>query len=169
MIKRLSISLLTILNLISLFCGTDLFMGNISGLQDIKTYLLTILLAVLFIMSFKPLYKIDKVCYWVMVLGFIVAIIIPYSSDILFLADIHVLLAYIGFALVTSGLLVFLYRYRVIRQKVADRLIVLFMVSLFSMLAIYLYYQAVNGLIEIIYFLSLITISFILRGDNMLE
>ena len=169
MIKRLSISLLTILNFISLFWGTDLFMGNISGLQDIKTYLLTILLAVLFIMSFKAIYKIDKVCYRVMVLGFIVAIIIPYSSDILVLADIHILLAYIGFALVTSGLLVFLYRYRVIRQKVADRLIVLFTVSLFSMLAIYLYYQAVNGLIEIIYFLSLITISFILRGDNMLE
>ncbi len=169
MIRRLSLSLTTILTMIGLFWGTDLFVGNISGAQDLWHYLLAIFLALLFILSFRPLYKIDKTCYRVMVLGFILAPCIPYSEDIRILADIHIICAYIGFALVTSGLLVFLFRYRVIGSKVADRLIALFTICLFGMLGVYLYYQGVNGLMEIIYFTSLTAISFILRGEDMLE
>ena len=169
MIKRLSLSLLTVLTMVSLFWGTDLFVGNISGAQDLLHYLLSILLALLFILSFRPIYKIDKTCFRVMVVGFILAPSLPYSENVPILASIHVLLAYIGFALVTSGLLVFLFRYRVIRAKVCDGLIAFFTICLFTMLGIYLYYQGVNGLMEIIYFGSLTTISFILMGENMLE
>lgn len=165
MIRRLSLSLLVIITIISLFWGTDIFVGNISGTQDVTHYLSSILLALLFILSFGSIYKIDKNCYRIMVVGFILAPSIPYSRDIRLLADVHVLCAYIGFALVSSGLLVFLYRYRVINSKVADGLITFFTVCLFVMLAIYLYYQAVNGLIEIIYFVALTIISYILMGQ----
>ena len=165
--NRIISYLATFISMISLFIGTDLFKGNVSGSTNDIVYMIKLwIFGISLSTCVNGLFKeIDKRSSFFSVLWIIIAVILPYDRSLIILADLHVLFGYIGFFGLTSTYMYILFRYQTYNRKLADVLISIFSAIIISILALYMVFLGVNGLMELIYLFSLVIISLIIELD----
>ncbi len=153
--------------MISLFIGTDLFKGNISGSTSDLFYLIRLWLFALSygICVYHVFKMIDHKASIIALISIILATIIPYDIDLAIMSDIHVLLAYIGFFGLTITYVYILFHYRIYDRRLSDILFKVMGAILVFILGLYLYFFGVNGFMEVIYLTAMITITLIIELD----
>ena len=155
---------------VTLIAQDNLMRGNISGLTvDVKFYLVAVAFYLFMGLTFKK--TITKVASAKMgllaLIGVMMSIIVPYSFENHFVALIHIINAYLGFGLFSLVIFKTINDFKVYNYHLAKNLNHFWFLSLFCILLLSIKFMAINGIIEIIYLLSVdITLGIIEQKCN---
>lgn len=157
--KRVSLLIypLSILLEVAICLKGDLLINNISGtLSSLNDYLLTLILGLLLGISFILAISAigNKLIKLLIFVSCLLPVFIPYfENGRIVISNMHIIMAYVGFALFTSLTLYILFKLTMQnkKMKIVFRLYIL---MLMIILVLNLYFMAINNLMELIYLLS---------------
>lgn len=155
---------------ITLIAQDNLIRGNISGLTvDFKFYIITLLFYLFMGLTFANTIKkvTNQKLGLLALIGVMMTIIIPYSFVNHFIALIHIINAYLGFGLFSFIIFKTINDFKVYHYVLAKNLSHFWFLSLFLILLLSIKFMTINGVIEIIYLLSVdITLGIIEQKTN---
>ncbi len=145
---------------IALCLKGDLFIDNISGYADnIYRYIFVlgfgIILGISFMMAVKNF--VSKKIQSLLMISSIMPVYLPYLGSNSIISQLHILSAYIGFALLTTINIYIFYGLSVLSKKMKN-IFKVYVFMLTVILVLNLYFLGINNLMEMIY---LVTTTFI--------
>ena len=154
----------------TLIAQDNLIRGNISGLTvHLGFYLVVLFFYLLMGLTFaKTIKKVTNAKIGLLVfISVMMSIVIPYSFENHLQALIHIINAYVGFGLFSLIIFKTINDFKVYHYALAKHLNQFWFLSLFVILLLSIKFMAINGVIEIIYLLSVdITLGIIEQKTN---
>lgn len=157
--KRISLLIypLSILLEVAICLKGDLLINNISGtVSSLNDYLLTLILGLILGISFSM--ALSRICNKsikiLVFLSCLLPVFIPYfENGRIVISNMHIIMAYAGFALLTSLTLYILFKLTMQNKKVKI-VLRLYILMLMIILALNLNFMVINNLMELIYLVS---------------
>lgn len=160
---RVLLYIFTLSVMISLFYKTDLLYGNISGtLETGYNYLHVLSFAFsLALCVYKAFFRFDKKMAILTAFFIVGGALVPYDHNRTFISDLHVLVLYVTFCVITFTIYSILFKIKIYDPKRSRLLAGIFTLSLFLLFLIHLRFLGVNGLMELIFLTNVLVVSFV--------
>ena len=159
--RKFHLYYLLMLTMVLLTGSVSIFKENISAISHYPLgYLLilinNLLMALLSISTMKKLCS-RSVCL-VAFLGYIIPVVLPYFSAGEFISELHITLAFSGLILLVGSIIKMLYELSKLNYLLARKLYNLCFISAFVIVLIYSKFLLINGLMEIIFTVTILSI-----------